>query len=68
MGIGIKCYTDIAMAKSSTYYLRVNALLEHQAGMGMAQIMESDVGKSGLLHNAAKWWTLSTYDPATADL
>jgi hypothetical protein len=42
MRVGVQRDAYIAMAQTLAYYLWVDALLEHQTGMGMAEVMQTD--------------------------
>lgn len=42
MRVGVKSNADATVPKSLTDYLGVNALLEHKAGMSMAQVVEPE--------------------------
>jgi len=46
MGVGIECDANVAMSQALTHYLRMNALLEHKAGVCVTQIMESYAGNA----------------------
>ena len=44
MRVGVESNADATVPKALTDYLGVNALLEHKARIGMAEVMESENG------------------------
>ena len=54
VGVDIESNGDGGMAQAIRHHFGMNAGRKSQSGMGMAEIMQMDLGQSGLLHRRPK--------------